>query len=180
MAKPKPITADDIAELRRVFRYEPDTGLLFWAVDPCKGSTLKAGALANSRAIGGYLRVAVRTRRLLVHRVAWCIVHGAIDDTKHIDHINGNRTDNRICNLRMVDARTNLENSLEIKRKSTSSGLRGVSFCKQTGRWASVIMASGKRHHLGRFSTKEEAADAYLSAKLRLHPGFVPRTQEGQ
>ncbi len=72
------------------------------------------------------------------------------------DHINRNRLDNRVCNLRHVTQRKNCENAS--LRSDNSSGYKGVGFCKQTNKWKSRVTINGKRNYLGLFDTAEEAA----------------------
>ena len=85
------------------------------------------------------------------------------------DHINGNRLDNRKCNIRFV---TNKQNIWNQKKKSTNtSGYKGVSF--QNGKWHSKITANGKQYHIGYYETKEEAAKAYDEKAKELHGDYA-------
>ena len=79
-----------------------------------------------------------------------------------VDHINGNCLDNRRENLRLVTRSQNCAN--KVKSKSNTSGYKGVHFCIQTGKWRAIIMVKGKSKGLGRFATKEEAAQRYNQA----------------
>jgi hypothetical protein len=74
-----------------------------------------------------------------------------------IDHINGDKTDNRICNLRIATQSQNAANAAN--RKNNTSGFRGVS--RRGNKWQSYITVNGKRKHLGFYSTKEEASHAH-------------------
>jgi hypothetical protein len=106
MAQPKPLPP--LATLRQVLSYDPETGALSWLVDP--GNKLSAGALAG-RIKNGYIQVRLGSHNLYAHRVAWYLHHGTDPGPLHVDHINRNRSDNRICNLRLVDAKGNRDNS---------------------------------------------------------------------
>lgn len=88
-----------------------------------------------------------------------------------IDHVNGNRLDNRICNLR--DA-THAENQRNSKRpKSNTSGIKGVYWDKRSKKWGAHIRFGNKMLNLGRFSEKEDAAAAYKLAALKYHGDFA-------
>ena len=85
-----------------------------------------------------------------------------------IDHVNGDRGDNRIANLRDVDHKTNSQNERRARAINTS-GFLGVS--KQGNKWQASIRHGGKQLYLGLFAAKEEAHSAYLAAKRLLHAG---------
>jgi AP2 domain/HNH endonuclease len=80
-----------------------------------------------------------------------------------VDHINGDGLDNRRANLRIATRAQNLANS---GSRQGSSQYKGVSFCRQTGRWKAQITIGGQNHNLGRYSTEEEAAAVYNAAAL--------------
>lgn len=113
----------------------------------------------------GYRKIRIDGHQFLAHRLAWVYVYGVWP--AEIDHVNGNRSDNRIANLRSVSHRDNQQN-MRLPRSNNSSGYLGVHFDR--GRWVAQIRSEGMRHRLGRFDTAEEASDAYLAAKRRLHP----------
>lgn len=146
------------------FTYDPGTGFIF----------SKFGRRIGTVDFEGYIRVAFKFEgkqiRFRAHHLAFLAMQGvwpALD----VDHINGDRQDNRWSNLREVDRTTNAENKRSAKRGATS-GLLGVSFAKDTGRWAAQIQVKGKNKNLGRrFSTPEAAHEAYLQAKRQLHVG---------
>lgn len=107
--------------------------------------------------------------RILAHRLAWALHFGRWPD-QAIDHINGDRTDNRIANLRLATVAENTRNG---KRRSTNtSGYKGVSLT-ENGQWRATIVAGGRQSYLGRFSTAEDAHAAYVKAASRLHGEFA-------
>jgi hypothetical protein len=148
--------------------YDPATGRFMRLVD-----TYRKGALAGTNPgrvhANGYLYVSLDGYRYLAHRLAWLYVRGEWP-AEQIDHINCDRTDNRIANLRAVSPRVNSEN-----RRSAQSqnlvGLRGVSWHDHCKKWRARIMVRGVEHRLGQFDTAEDAHAAYLAAKRRLHEG---------
>lgn len=80
-------------------------------------------------------------------------------DGKLVDHINGNTLDNRRENLRIVNHSQNAMNR-KLESVNTSSGHRGVTFCKQTGKWAAKISTQDRNIWLGRYSSRELAIAA--------------------
>lgn len=114
----------------------------------------------------GYLHVMIDRGTYKLHRLAWLYEFGSFP-REELDHINGKRTDNRIANLRECSREQNSEN--RARSRNNTSGFTGVSFSKLNRRWRSKIEKSGKRHDLGLFDSPEEAHEAYLKAKARLH-----------
>ena len=95
------------------------------------------------------------------HRFGWFYHYGVIDDDLQIDHINQNKTDNRICNLRQVSHQENNFNK-------TNKGVYEVQR-KDDIVYISKIKLNGKSIHLGTFDTEEEARQAYIEAKQKYH-----------
>lgn len=152
--------------LRSLFNYSAETGLLTWKSLP--STLVNAGAPVSYVNKDGYVQVQVKGRKLLAHRVAWAIHFGEWP-TGVIDHVNGDRTDNRIANLRDATHRLNAENR-RATNPNSKSGLLGA-HVRRDSQWRAEIMVNGKRHRLGDFSTPKEAHQAYLVAKRRLHAG---------
>ena len=173
--------------LRQLLRYEPETGRLFWrerGQEWFKGSANFSRETNcqtwNKRYSGsetftricrnGYLLGTIFNAKFLAHRVAWAVHHGAWPDGE-IDHANGIENDNRISNLRLATRNQNLTNR---KVRSTSvTGLKGVSFHKQRGRYRAEITVAGKGVHLGLFDSAEDAAEAYRQASAKYHGKFA-------
>lgn len=118
----------------------------------------------------GYKHGAIFGELHRAHRIIWMMVNGR-DPKVHIDHINGDKADNRIANLREA---TTSENKFNIGLRSDNmSGFKGVSWIRRRSNWQSEIAASGKRRNLGYFSTAEEAARAYDAAAKEMHGHFA-------
>lgn len=93
-----------------------------------------------------------------------------------IDHIDGDRTNNRWCNLRVTNNQVNRENTHKA-RVDSSTGIQGVSPCRQGAAkgFQAKIRSQGKQYYLGVYSDPEAAHAVYLAAKLVMHAGWVPK-----
>ena len=157
----------DIAELRERVRYEPDTGRLFWVRPFERAYRVKAGTPAFTSLNRCYRQGSFGGQGIYAHVAAWLIHYGEypIGD---IDHINQDGSDNRISNLRDVPHAVNGHNAGV--RSHNTSGHKGVSLRKTTGRWHSYINVDGKRKQLGTFADINDAVAARRDAELRHFP----------
>ena len=114
----------------------------------------------------GYLVINIKAKNYRTHRVVWMYVHGSFPDGD-LDHINRDKKDNRIENLRIVTKSENRQN-LDAQ-KNNKSGMKGVWFHKQNKKWCASICINRKNKHLGSFATKEEAYAGYKTASKILH-----------
>lgn len=114
------------------------------------------------------MQISLDGRLYLSHRLAWLYAFGEWPPDQ-IDHVNGVREDNRLCNLRKASNAENMQNQRRAK-PGNKSGLLGARFNRRDGRWRSDITTSGKRVFLGQFDTAQEAHRAYLAAKAEAHP----------
>lgn len=149
--------------LREVLDYEPTTGVFRWRV--AIGRRVQAGNVAGTLHPKGYRQITIDARKYRAPRLAWFYVHGCWPKNQ-IDHMNGNRDDNRIENLRDVTSSENLQNQRRAYSSSTT-GFLGVSTHRK--KFQARIMLDGKNRHLGTFPTPEAAHVVYLAAKRRLH-----------
>jgi len=156
-------SAPDIQELRSAFSYDYSTGKLYRKI--ANGFVEQAPSISSN----GYARVGFKRRRYGAHRVVWALVTGQWP-VLDIDHINGIRDDNRLCNLRHVDRSTNLENTRSAKSHNKSGGVLGVSISHK-GLITSRIQTKGVNMYLGSFKSVEAASSAYLEAKRDFHKG---------
>ena len=143
--------------LMEVVSYCPRSGVFTYL---CSGK--HAGSMR-----GPYIRLKIDGKCYAAHRMAWLYQNGS-QPQGEIDHIDGNKTNNALCNLRDVDISTNRQNLRSAKSNNTT-GLLGVSF--HAGSYRARIRIDGVQRNLGRFKTKEQAFAVYLEAKRKIHKG---------
>ena len=154
-------------------RYDPDTGKIYWTAKTSRNRSIRVGDEAGTVAFCSgkkYRHIQFDRQRHYSHRIAWLLYYGEAPNGL-IDHINGNGLDNRITNLRVVDAKGNARNNAV--RKQNKSGVTGVAKHRITGNWQSKITADGVRHWLYCGNDFFEACCARRSAE-NLH-GFTIR-----
>ena len=151
------------SRLKEVLNYDPVTGEFIWNVS--LSNRQRAGASAGGvSGSTGYHRITVNGSTYLSHRLAWLYVYGEWPEDQ-LDHINGNRADNRIANLRQA---TNSANQQNIAMRShNSTGFTGV--WKRFNKYMAEIRHEGKRYKLGSYDSAEDAYESYLMAKETLH-----------
>lgn len=164
-------TSVRVAELspdvvRSLLRYEPETGNFIRLVQTSR--RIKVGDVAGGKNAIGYIQVSVAGHVCLAHRLAWFYMTGEWPKDQ-IDHINGDRSDNRWSNLREADKALNMQNQRRAPKHNRSTGLLGAS--KSRYGYRSQIWISDQHYHLGYYKTAEEAHQAYLVAKRKLHRG---------
>lgn len=143
-----------VDELRQWVSYDPETGIVKRIGRP----RVRHGKMVATAHSHGYVFGTVGRTKCFMHRIAWALMTGKWPDNQ-IDHINGDRSDNRWCNLREANQK---QNSANMKmRSSNKSGYKGVSPSK--GRWAAFIHVDGKTKYLGRYVSPELAHKAYLA-----------------
>lgn len=166
--------SDELVErIRQWLTYDPLTGVCRWKVDRISGHGKRqavAGQVAGSLSkVHGYVIVTIEGRGIAAHQIAWLLSHGRWP-AKFIDHINGVRNDNRLCNLREATHSQNCQNA---KLKSTNTtGAKGV-YRSGINSWGARIRHNGTLHNLGIFPSIAEASQAYTRAAERLHREFM-------
>ena len=143
--------------LKDFVKYNELTGDFYWLRNTLRH---REGEKAGISRKSGYLRICINGIRYESHRLAWLYVYGVMPKGV-IDHINGNPFDNKISNLRDCTQSDNAKN-MKIKSVNTS-GYIGVSYDKTRDKWLAQGRYNGKKKNLGRFETKEQAADAYVN-----------------
>ncbi|MGE1562170.1 HNH endonuclease [Pantoea septica] len=119
----------------------------------------------------GYLRFSAgRFGMVIAHRAAWALHYGEIPK-QHVDHIDGDKKNNRIENLRLCTHNQNQHN--QGIRATNTSGYKGVSFMKAINKWHAQICCNSKVMHLGSYENKEDAAHAYDQAAMKFHGEFA-------
>lgn len=157
------LTAD---RLHDVLSYDADTGVF-----TCRLSRgrIAAGAVAGSMHAHGYRVISIDGVGYKAHRLAWLYIYGAFP-VGVIDHINGDRADNRIANLRDVDHQINAENR-KGPRQGKHVALMGVKKQTRGHSYSASIKVKGQVIALGGFPTAELAHEAYMAAKAKYHVG---------
>jgi hypothetical protein len=147
--------------------FEYNDGKLFWKVS--FSSRILVGSEAGFCS-DQYLAVVIHRKRFFIHRIIWEMHIGPIPNKMFIKHIDGDRKNNRISNLRLV-TRSQLLSDLHKPRYriGRTSEFLGVSWCASNQRWTAQICSNGKRYSLGSFTSEFEANNAYIQAKLKLH-----------
>jgi hypothetical protein len=172
MAKEFVLSPDD---LRKLIDYDPHAGKFLWrARDPHWFPSDRTCQMWNTRWAGreafvcvnsrGYQSARVLGKNVKAHRVAWAIAFGEWPKNQ-IDHINGDKTDNKISNLRVVTRLTNNKNR-KIPSNNTS-GVIGVFRQKNNQKWAAQIACNGKRITLGYFHSFDDAVSARRQAERK-------------
>ena len=166
----------DISLLKEFLEFDPTTGELTWKERAEKHfkapwaarrwNRLYAGKPAFTRLLNGYKAGVINGTTLLAHRVIWALHYGAFP-TEFLDHIDGDRTNNAITNLREADPTLNGQN--QGLSKASTSGVMGVSWSKRNKSWKAY---NGVQHFVGYFHNIEAAAEA--RAKACVAAGFPP------
>jgi hypothetical protein len=158
--------------VREVLNYDPETGLLTWKAP--KAHNVSIGDVAGYINRGGYRRISVDDKEYQAHRLAWLYVHGSFPAAL-LDHINGDRADNRIANLRNASSSENHRNSGMYKNNTT--GFKGVAYHAHSGRWRAETLFNGVRRSLGYYPSAEEAGAAYQAFAKANFGEFYRETQ---
>ena len=158
------------ARLRELLDYSPETGKFRWRTTGKGRCRVKGGDQPGYIGNHGYRSIGVLGREYLAHRLAWLYVHGEWP-SKFPDHINLDKLDNRIANLRAASKSQNSAN--RGAPKSNTSGFKGVWWSKVGNKWTAAITVGGKAQHLGYFATPEAGHAAYCMAATRIYGEFA-------
>lgn len=150
----------NIPELLIKFQYCPSTGTI---------TRRSTGREIGSTNTGGYRQATINGTIYLVHRLAWVFITGKLPDS-YIDHINGNKLDNSMTNLREVSHAENMLNKQVYK--NNSSGFKGVYYSKSKNRYEAQVRLNGIKYTYGGFLTAEEASIAYEQKSAALFKEF--------
>lgn len=162
----KTIDSDlDLDFLRDVLEYQPEKGVFI-----CKkkyASKINVGSTVGADHIAGYKHIMIQKKQYLAHRLAWFYFYGVWPQGE-VDHIDGNRSNNAITNLRDVDRLTNAQNRTK-PQVDNKSGFLGVH--KKREKWVADIKVNGKTKRVGTFESPEKAHAAFVEAKRIHHDG---------
>lgn len=135
-----------------LLNYDSDTGVFTWKIDRQPG--IKAGTPAGWIEAAGYVVIEIDGHAYKAHRLAWLFVYGRWI-TKHTDHVNRIKNDNRICNLRKASKGENVTNSKV--RTDSKSGIKGVIWAPRQKRWKVQVRKKGRKS-VARYFLKLEVA----------------------
>lgn len=152
-------------QLKELLTYNSETGIFTWIKGRRKG--YEAGSIDYNK----YTRISILRKLYMAHRLAWLYTYGYFPK-EYIDHKNGEKSDNRIINLREATNTENQQNKNEATISNLSCGLRGVTKIKgnRKKKWQATIRAYGKQIYLGVYLTPELANKSYLKAKNKMQP----------
>lgn len=139
--------------LKELLHYDPETGIFTWR--KYRSYNAPTGSVAGTHNSNGYIVICIDRSREFAHRLVWLYMHGYIPECT-IDHINRDRLDNRLENLREATRQCNARN-IGLQQNNTS-GIKGVTWDKSRIKWVAFIKVSGKHIPLGRYADKSDAA----------------------
>jgi hypothetical protein len=167
------MTAINPSDLKSILDYDPETGQFVWK-SRSEGSAFKrslVGKIAGSKHSSGYVAISIFGQKRLAHHLAWAYFYGEWPK-QFVDHVNLDKRDNRISNLRMATPKDNSANAS--LRCDNTSGYRGVRFEPRRKKWIAVLHHNGKTRQLGSFEKIEDAASAYARGALSAFGDFCP------
>ena len=151
--------------LKAVFFYDPVVGVF---IRRLKQPGAKVGKISGCLRSDGYLTTSIDGKPHKCHRLAWLYMTGNWP-CYEIDHIDGDRANNKFLNLRDIPKWANIQNQRKAQKHNRSTGVLGI--FPNGNRFAARLSVNNKKVYLGTFPTKEEAHQAYLTAKRALHVG---------
>lgn len=160
----------DAKKLHELLEFDFEKGRMFWKFRPDERSQWNSrysGKEAFTSNTDGYKQGSIFGKLYLAHKVIYAAAHGVWPEL--IDHINQNRSDNRLCNLRSANKALNAHNSK--MRVDNVSGVKGVSWFKRNACWRAYLTQGGRQIHLGYFPSIKDAAAARNAAFQELQVG---------
>jgi hypothetical protein len=156
------------ARLHELLAYDMNTGVFTWKVR--RGGKATVGAVAGRLDTHGHRQITIDGVLYLAHRLAWLYVHG-VWPTVQIDHRDTAKDNNRISNLRLATRSEQMRNRGPMA--TNTSGFKGVSWHKKSGKWRAQIWQNGTSRTIGHYATTEEAAAAYAAEAYEHHGEFA-------
>ncbi|WP_442907403.1 HNH endonuclease signature motif containing protein [Kaistia sp. MMO-174] len=177
-------TVVTVEVLKELLSYSAESGEFVWRHRDARWFSARrdqaawnahfAGKRAGSVNSQGYLEIGIFNKRHRAHLLAWLYENGEWPPSR-VDHLNGERSDNRIANLRLAGRVDNARN--QGLPSHNTSGVIGVHWMPRVGRWQARIMHEGRRMHLGYFAELQDAAQARALAEEEFgyHPNHGRR-----
>lgn len=154
--------------LKEVLDYHCEWGIFIQKKQTSR--RVKVGSVVGYKRPSGYVAIMIDGKNYYAHRLAWLYMTGKWPDDQ-VDHIDGNRSNNRISNIRECNRHQNAQNCKT--RSDNKLGIKGVSFSKKDNIFVTQIQSNGKVYQVGSFKTAEEAQKAYAEAALKYHGEFA-------
>jgi hypothetical protein len=129
----------------------------------------KVNSVAGSLHRLGYIVVKINQENFKAHRLAWALYCNQDPGGMQIDHIDKNKSNNKIINLRLANHASNVANAGP--RKNNKLGVKGVQY--EGSKFRAAVERNGKQYYLGRYDTIEEASNVYWAAAEELHGEFA-------
>ncbi len=149
------------SELMEILEYDVNSGNFYYLKSTAR--CIKIGEIAGSIKKDGYIRIVIKKKEYSAHRLVFLFLNGEYP-IENVDHINHDRADNRLNNLRLATYGDNNRNSG--MRSTNTSGVNGVSWNVSAKRWVSYINGDNKTIHLGSFTSFCDAVDARKNAEI--------------
>lgn len=157
-------------ELQKLLDYDPTTGVFRWKAPTSSYWRGNIGGTAGGTDINGYVQIRLAGVTYKAHHLAWIYVHGAMHSMPQTDHIDGNRSNNVISNLRPC---SNTQNQANQKRRNLSGLPKGVRRSTRGKPFIARISFQKRLIHIGTYDTAEEAAQAYFKAAQKFYGEFA-------
>lgn len=158
--------------LLALFYYDPETGTLTWKERTDMTGQWNgrwAGTEAGSTKRGDYASASINDRPYQAHRIIWVMVHGSIPDGMQIDHINGDKQDNRLCNLRLATQSQNQQNRLAVSGRDLPKGI----YQNQHGKYRAECSFHGVRIATSSIDDLDKITAIQQELEVRLHGEFA-------
>ena len=154
--------------LKELLFFDPETGIFIWRVKP--SNPVKRGSVAGHLGVLGYTLIGIDGLVYPAHRLAYLWMMGEFPPHE-IDHIDGQRANNKWSNLRPVTKSQNQQNSK--MRIDNTSGHKGITWNTDRQKWMARVQIGNKRHYLGIYDDLAQAVQAVKTSRSKLHGEFT-------